>query len=144
MPHRSGLNRRSFSVDEANAALPLVRAIVEDVVSLSHGVVDRRERLALLRGKRSLDAKDPYTEELLQVDRDLENDRARLYEYAGELRELGVELKDALGGLVDFPGWMDGRVVYLCWKLGEPEVAHWHELDAGFAGRRAIVTCDAV
>jgi hypothetical protein len=39
---------------------------------------------------------------------------------------------------VDFPALLDGREVYLCWVVGEPEVAHWHELEAGFAGRRAL------
>jgi hypothetical protein len=35
---------------------------------------------------------------------------------------------------------MDGREVYLCWRLGEPEVAHWHELNEGFAGRQKLMT----
>ena len=57
--------------------------------------------------------------------------------------KLDVELKDYFTGLIDFPCWMDDREVYLCWRLGEPEVAHWHELDAGFAGRQklAIRSC---
>ncbi|MEX0979285.1 MAG: DUF2203 family protein, partial [Pirellulales bacterium] len=42
-------------------------------------------------------------------------------------------------GLVDFPCRMDGRIVFLCWKLGEPEVTHWHELDSGYAGRQSLV-----
>ena len=141
MTHRPAAGRKQFTVEQANAALPLVRAIVEDVVALSHEIVERRERLALLRGNRSTDARDPYSEELRQVDRDLERDRTRLYEYAGELRDLGVELKDAVAGLVDFPSLVDGRAAYLCWKLGEPEVGHWHEIDAGFSGRRAIAIC---
>jgi hypothetical protein len=41
-------------------------------------------------------------------------------------------------GLVDFPSLMDGRIVYLCWRLGEPEVLHWHELKSGFAGRQSL------
>jgi hypothetical protein len=40
--------------------------------------------------------------------------------------------------LIDFPAWMNGREVYLCWRLGEPDVGHWHELDAGFAGRKKL------
>jgi hypothetical protein len=57
----------------------------------------------------------------------------------GELRELGVEMKGMDIGLVDFPGEIDGRPVCLCWRLGEPAVAHWHELDAGYAGRQPLV-----
>ena len=63
----------------------------------------------------------------------------RLQEFVDELRDLGVEPKNGPDGLIDFPSMMDGRLVYLCWKLGEPEVQHWHELDAGFAGRHSLM-----
>ena len=63
-----------------------------------------------------------------------------MHEYEHELQQLGVELKDYFTGLIDFPCWMDGREVYLCWRLGEPEVGHWHELDDGFAGRQKLLT----
>ena len=51
---------------------------------------------------------------------------------------LGCEVKDIDLGLIDFPSWRDQRVVYLCWKLGEEEIAYWHELDAGFASRQPL------
>ena len=54
------------------------------------------------------------------------------------MQDLGVEPKNAVEGLVDFPSIMDDRVVYLCWKLDEPEVLYWHEVDAGFAGRQPL------
>ena len=59
-------------------------------------------------------------------------------DYEKELRTLQIELKDYVTGLIDFPCWMDGREVYLCWRLGEPDVGHWHEIDAGFAGRHKL------
>ena len=62
-----------------------------------------------------------------------------MHEYERELQQLGVELKDYFTGLIDFPCWMNGHEVYLCWRLGEPEVGHWHELDAGFAGRQKLM-----
>ena len=43
-------------------------------------------------------------------------------------------------GLLDFPTTLDGRVVYLCWKRGEPKVSHWHEINGGFAGRQPVTT----
>jgi hypothetical protein len=132
-------DRKLFTVEEANAALPLVQAIVRDVVRVSHEIVERRERLCQIRAGRKGASGDPYADELAQVEQDLEQERDRLYEFAAELRELGVELKDGLVGLVDFPCRMDDRVVYLCWKLGEAEVLHWHELDAGFSGRKPLV-----
>lgn len=130
--------RRTFTVQEANAALPLVRAIVRDLVEASRDVVERRERLSFLIGGRSRDKQDPYREELAQIEDELEKDSRQLQEYVAELRQLGVEPKSATEGLVDFPAVIDGRLVYLCWKMGEPEVLHWHELDAGFAGRQPL------
>ncbi|HXH22965.1 MAG TPA: DUF2203 domain-containing protein, partial [Dehalococcoidia bacterium] len=54
------------------------------------------------------------------------------------LRRLGGEVKGIEQGLVDFPSLREGRTVYLCWRLGEDEVAWWHDVDAGFAGRRPL------
>ncbi len=83
--------------------------------------------------------KDFYTEELAQIEEELEKDSEQLQAYVDELRELGVEPKSGPEGLVDFPCLLDDRIVFLCWKLGEGEVTHWHELDAGFAGRQSLV-----
>ena len=138
MSERPNAGRRLFTVEEANAALPLVQAIVKDVVAVSHDIVERRERLALIKSGRRGKSNDPYAQELQGAEDELEKERGRLYEFAEELRELGVELKDGLIGLVDFPSMMEDRVVYLCWKLGEAEVLHWHELDSGFSGRRSL------
>ncbi|MEA2283897.1 MAG: hypothetical protein QOK21_4504 [Solirubrobacteraceae bacterium] len=55
------------------------------------------------------------------------------------LEELDVLVRDVERGIVDFPTLMNGREVYLCWRLGEREISHWHELESGFAGRRPLV-----
>src|SRR6266480_3007282 len=121
---------RLFTIEQANATLPLVRAITSDLAVLAKDVVERRHRLALLTSGRDLKPGDPYSDELAQMEADLERDAKSLQGYVDELRELGVEPKGAVEGLVDFPSKMDGRVVYLCWKLGEPEVLFWHDLDS--------------
>ncbi|MDH3718073.1 MAG: DUF2203 domain-containing protein [Planctomycetota bacterium] len=130
--------KRLFTVDEANAMLPLVRAICRDLSDLARDVVDRRQRLSFLQSRRESDRDDLYGEELSQIEEELEKDNERLQEYVDELQELGIEPKNAIEGLVDFPCAMDDRIVYLCWKLDEPEVLHWHELEAGFAGRQPL------
>ena len=61
-----------------------------------------------------------------------------LQESLGTLTELGIELKDIEQGLVDFPALREDREVYLCWQLGEEEVAFWHEITSGFAGRQPL------
>ncbi len=130
---------RLFTIEQANAMLPLVRAITTDLASLARDVVERRNRLALLTAGRKFKEGDPYSDELAQIKKDIERDGQRLVEYMNELKELGVEPKGAVEGLVDFPAEMDGRIVFLCWKLGEPEVLHWHDLESGFAGRQSLV-----
>ena len=138
MSEKQTKNRKLFTMEQANAMLPLVRAIVQDLSDLSRDVVERRERIWMIRDERNRESTDPYSEELIQIEEDLDKDSRRLQEYVDELQQLGVEAKNGPEGLVDFPAMIDGRVVYLCWKLGEPEVLFWHELNAGFEGRQAL------
>lgn len=126
-----------FTIEQANAMLPLVRAITTDLASLGRDVMDRRQRLALV-GSRNLKPGDPYADELAHMQTELERDQQKLLDYVAELRELGVEPKGAIEGLVDFPSEQDGRLVYLCWRLEEPEILFWHDLEAGFAGRQPL------
>lgn len=110
-----------------------------DIVSLSADFLERRARLEFLRAGRDAMSGDPYGEELAQIEAELEKQEAQLRSYVDELVALGVELKGLADGLVDFPCRLDGRLVFLCWKYGEPEVLHWHELDGGFAGRQPLI-----
>jgi hypothetical protein len=135
--------KKLFTVEEANATLPLLRSILRDVTELAREVRDRHERLGRIRQDDRKGLSKAHDEELEGIQAELERARKRMEGYEQELRGLGVELKDYYTGLVDFPCRMDGREVYLCWRLGEPEVAHWHELDAGFAGRQRLLTTDA-
>ncbi len=130
--------RKYFSVAEANKALPLVRAIVEDIVRQSRVVDNLQQRVERVLRERRRPAEDMYSEELAQTQNELESEEEKLLSYIGELKNLGVELKSDETGLCDFRSVKDGREVYLCWRLGEPELMFWHELDAGFAGRRRL------
>ncbi|QDU40543.1 hypothetical protein Mal4_49010 [Maioricimonas rarisocia] len=136
-------NKKYFTPEEANRTLPLVRAIVKDIVSLAGDLDRRRERLESVRKKvssrRERDRDDPYEEEVRQMEQELKQDDRRLDEYRHELTSLGAELKDEYVGLVDFRSRMEDRDVYLCWKLGEEEIGFWHELEAGVAGRVSLL-----
>jgi len=56
-----------------------------------------------------------------------------------ELGEIGIQLKDHTRGLIDFPTMRGGQMVLLCWQLGEePRINWWHEVEAGFAGRKPL------
>ncbi len=120
--------RRRFTVEQANKALLLVSRIVSDIV-LSHEEVSRLQKQLT----------DSAT---AQNHGDLERAIDRLQDYVDELSEVGCELKDFQSGLVDFIGRHRGHDVYLCWRLGEPRVDHWHEMHAGFAGRQPVSTLD--
>ena len=129
-PKRAASSRRvrRFSLEQANRALPLVRRIVTDIVRTHATATTYREALDNTSGAREIN--------LVQKELDLLVDR--LAELVEELGDVGVELKDYESGLVDFVGRHEGRDVYLCWKLGEERITHWHEMSAGFAGRKPV------
>lgn len=138
---------RVFTVDQANAMLPLVRAIVRDWSALAREVIERHERLNdLSHGDKVADdplekhdyASDYYSAELRQMRAELETDTERLGEYVIELRKLGVEPGDAPLGIVDFPSNNGDHPIRLCWKYDEPTVQFWHDPTAGFAGRKPL------
>jgi hypothetical protein len=129
--------RKYFTVEEANKALPLVRMIVGDIVRQYRVVEDLQQRLSVVAREKRRPSNDIYSEELAQSQAELDAEETKLRSYIDELRRLGVEFKGA-DGLCDFYSIMDGREVFLCWRLGETEVRYWHDLDAGFAGRRPL------
>ena len=126
---------RIFTVDEANRTLPLVSKIVADLVR-EHQQWEDKVREFELATVGSSPEKPDVIAELLQFEaqrlaKDIEG-------YIAELSDLGVICKGMDTGLVDFRGQIDGREVYYCWKLGEPSVMYWHEIDAGFVGRQRL------
>jgi hypothetical protein len=128
--------KKYYTLQEANAALPLLRVILRDVTALAEKLRDRYERLARLQKLDGLD--QAHAQEVQQLAEEFERDQQQMSEFEQELDRLGIELKDYDTGLIDFRHLRDGREVYLCWKLGEASVSHWHELDAGFKGRQSL------
>jgi hypothetical protein len=127
---------RTFTVDQANSTLPLVSRIVRDIVTLYPRWRERVEELEL----RAADAHAEHPDDRVQqLEREAHALAVEIDGCIREIRELGIEYKLPLdAGLVDFPGEIGGRPVYLCWRLGERAVEHWHELDAGFVGRQPL------
>lgn len=137
--------KRYFTVAEANAMVPWLE--------------DKLRRILLLRatlrtvGVRLSQLGEPLTQESIERvggEPELVAARARakglVAALGDELRrfaEAGVEVKDLETGLCDFVALREGRDVYLCWRLGEKQVGHWHELAAGFAGRQPLESAEA-
>ena len=124
-----------FTVKRANCTLPLVRKIVEDVVRQYR--LWREKILELDLVASTARAGEPR-ERAEELERDAQALAREIDGFQQELERLGILLKDRRLGLVDFPGEMNGRQILLCWRLGEPEVQFWHELDAGYAGRQPL------
>ena len=124
-----------FTVDQANRTLPLVRKILEDVVA--HHRRWRETILELDLAASTARADDPRANPA-ELERKAQTLARELEGYQRELADLGIQLKDPRLGLVDFPSEVGGRQVLLCWRLGEPEVQFWHEVDAGYAGRQRL------
>ena len=124
-----------YTVEEANRTLPLVKRIVEDIVR-SHAKWKEavREFEVMSAGVRA-DQPNPQATASQSEAQRLAADIAACVR---ELEQLGVEFKEYDLGLVDFPSLLGDRTVYLCWRLGEPDVRYWHELDGGYAGRQPI------
>ncbi len=128
-------HRRYFTPASANATLPLVSRIVEDLLRL-HPLW----RQAVNEFELAQDASVASTEsEEARIARLAAGQLAGEIEAClDELEQIGCLFRGFEEGLVDFPTQHDGRVVCLCWQFGEPEVSHWHELDAGFPGRQPL------
>ena len=124
-------NPRIFTLEHANRTLPLVQRIVADMVRQYKKVDALEERCHMRRPSVSSDAQ-------AKLCRQYEAELEKLRELSAELAAIGCEIKDWRIGLIDFAAVREGRVVELCWRLGEAKIEHWHEVGAGFQNRRPI------
>ncbi len=122
---------RLFTLAEANALLPAIRPLLEEALAARQKIIDAQPELwPVLEkaigngGSKKAGAVLAHFEALQRI--------------VQTITDLGIEIKDINTGLIDFPTMRDDQVVYLCWRLGEPEVGFWHELDAGFSGRQPL------
>jgi hypothetical protein len=127
---------RTFTPDEANSALEQVRPLAERMVELRARLAElereQREVVRIVAGNGSGEGVgDARTPEFAKLARELQ-------EVVEELTLIGVQLKDADTGLLDFPAVREGEDVLLCWQVGEPEIEWWHRPDDGYAGRERI------
>ena len=121
-----------FTLAEANTMLPVVRGCLVSIQRHYARIDDYRDdaRAAAEASEAGggMEGGSDYVKSLYEVGK-----------LTTELAAMGVQLKDYSSGLIDFPSMRDGRIVLLCWKLGEKdEIEWWHEIDAGFAGRQPL------
>lgn len=128
--------RKYFTLAEANRTLPLVKRIVGDIMALHPQWRDLVSRYEVVAAQ----AKPEWGEspEQLGLRNQIENVAREINGYLQELEQIGCVFKGFDEGLVDFSGKLDGRDIFWCWKKGEERIEHWHELEAGYAGRHPV------
>ena len=120
-----------FTLEEANAAVEIIRPLLQEILKIRDHILAHQpeiwpamERSAGNGGNANLSR--------------IASDFGRLDDLLHEVLATGVQVKDVNTGLLDFPAWRQDHAVYLCWKYGEDKIEFWHEIDAGFAGRKPI------
>ena len=131
--------QRYFTAEEANELLPEVRAAAERLVEHRRAAVAVTVKRARLVSRIAGNGGDFDPREPRELQEELERETDAAAEALVRLDRIGVIVKDADRGLVDFPALREGgEEVLLCWQVGEDEVAYWHGLEEGFAGRKPL------
>ena len=129
---------RYFTPSEANELLAEVRPLAESLVEHRDGMRLAAERRARLTARIAGNGGDLDPQEPGELDEQFERESQAVARAVEGLQRLGLLVKDLDRGLVDFPALHNGEEVLLCWQVGEDEVAHWHGVDEGFAGRKPL------
>ena len=121
--------QRYFTLEQAQAALDIIRPLVADIMEIRQSILDREPEVWPVVAKAAGNGGSKVASQLAQ-------EFGRLDQAIRAILATGVLLKDVNIGLVDFPALQEGREIYLCWKYGEETISFWHEIDAGFSGRQ--------
>lgn len=122
-----------FTVSEANNLLPMIRPKLENIKARYAALQPYRAAVkcaatAAENGGGGMKGGSFYVKSLYEIGK-----------LTTELNALGIQLKDYTRGLIDFPAMREGRVVLLCWQLGESDrIEWWHDVESGFAGRKPL------
>jgi hypothetical protein len=120
-----------FTLQEANAALSIIRPLMEEIQSIRSHILKTRPEIWSALERSSGNGGNPALSKTVK-------EFQRLDDLVHRILATGAEIKDLGSGLLDFRTRRGDREVYLCWKHGEPAIEFWHELDTGFGGRRPI------
>ena len=128
-----------FSIEQARAMLPLLRLIVTDI-SLSHReLTERKSNLRrMLRRHEGKARFQIYDAEITEIQEDLKNETAHLEEYVSELEQLGVILRSAHDGIVDFPAVIDEMPAFYTWQMEQQDIVDFHRAHESTADRKPI------
>ncbi len=122
---------KTFTLEEANALVPQIKQLLDELTAARNQLAAMGVQLHSLLQRAGGNGGNQHGNAYVMQ---LELFNSRL----SALQAIGCELKDLDAGLVDFPSYRDGKLVYLCWKRGEDRIEFWHDLDAGFGGRQPL------
>jgi hypothetical protein len=129
---------RTFTPEEANAALVELRPIVERMVQHRRNLIAAQKLQAELVTRIAGNGGDMMPSDLREAAETIQREAAAIAESAERINAAGAEIKSLEEGLLDFPAKRGDEDVLLCWKLGEDEIRYWHGVDEGFAGRKPL------
>lgn len=125
--------QRYFTVREANEILAGIRPLMDEIQTIRREILARQPDVWPVVERAAGNGGSQTASKLV---REFE----RLDALVHQVQETGALFKDINLGLLDFPALKDGREVYLCWKYGEGDIAFWHEIESGYAGRQPIAS----
>jgi hypothetical protein len=130
---------KTFTLGEAQTLLPVVEALLRKAQAAGTRAGELEAEMQHLSHRIFL-AGGMHVDVSAASRRRAEHDKSvqEAKDTLAEIDSIGVQVKDLGQGLLDFPAIMDGKTVLLCWKLGEPAIAHWHTEEEGFAGRKPL------
>jgi hypothetical protein len=133
------MSDRTFSLDEAQSLLPVLESLLRTTIIGKQLMEEVEAEMQSLSHRIFLNG-GTHVDVVAVARRKAERAKAeqRAKDALAEIDSIGVQVKDIDTGLLDFPCEVEGRVVLLCWKMGETSITHWHGTDEGFAGRKPV------
>jgi hypothetical protein len=122
---------RYFTTEQANQLLEVLKPLVEKMLEIREQILGLQPQLEGVLNKAVNNGGSLVSSEALSTFEELK-------EVLYAIQQYDVFVKDANSGLIDFPSIRDGEVVFLCWRFGEAQIEYWHELEAGFEGRKPL------
>ena len=130
---------KTFTLDEAQSLLPVLESLLKRAITGKSDAEKIDERLEELRQRIFLTGGMQVNVTTVMRQRaEMEKLMQQAKDAVAEIDSIGVQVKDLETGLLDFPCSIDGEIVLLCWKMGEPRIDYWHTVDAGFRGRQPL------
>jgi hypothetical protein len=122
---------RYYSLDQANQLLEVIRPLAAEMLAIRDTIIELQPQLETVLNKAVNNGGSLVAKDALDA---FEALKTVLY----NIQQYDVFVKDVNSGLIDFPSIRDGEVVFLCWQFGEGQITYWHELEAGFQGRKPL------